>query len=100
MPGMSPSSLTIVCRLRSNAARISATASSGPDTAASAARWDTLATLDVRCDSRLAAALVTSAGLIIQPTRQPVIAYVLATPLTTTQVSASSGTTTGMDTAR
>ena len=86
-------------RRRSNAARISATASSGPETAASAARCETLATLEVRCDCRLVAALTTSAGPTIQPTRQPVIAYVLATPLTTTQRSASSGTTTGIETA-
>ena len=43
-------------------------------TAASAARWDTLATFDVECDCRLVAALMTSVGPIIQPTRQPVMA--------------------------
>ena len=43
------------------------------------------------------AAAVKSAGPIIQPTRQPVIAYVLATPLSTTQVSARPGTNTGID---
>jgi hypothetical protein len=37
----------------------------------------------------LVAAFTTSLGPIIQPTRQPVIAYVLATPLTTTQLSAA-----------
>ena len=51
-------------------------------TAASAARCATLATFDVECDWRLVAALITSVGPIIQPTRQPVMAYVLATPLT------------------
>ena len=69
---------------RSNAARISPTASRSPPTAARAARWDTLATFDVAWLWKFVAALVTSAGAIIQPTRQPVMAYVLATPLTTT----------------
>ena len=40
-------------------------------------------------------ALMTSAGPIIQPTRQPVMAYVLATPLRMTTLSASSGTAVG-----
>src|SRR5476651_1959836 len=88
---------TIVVRLRSNASRIIATADRSPETAASAARWETLATLEVRCDCRFVAALTTSDGPIIQPTRQPVIAYVFATPFSTTQVPASSGTTTGND---
>ena len=74
-----------------------ATAVRSPATAASAARCETLATFDDRWDCRLVAAVITSGGPIIQPTRQPVIAYVLATPLSTTQVSASSGTTTGID---
>ena len=39
-----------------------------------AARWETLATLEVACDCRLVAALTTSRGPIIQPTRQPVMA--------------------------
>ena len=42
--------------------------------AAIAARCDTFATFDVRCDCRFVAALMTSAGPIIQPTRHPVIA--------------------------
>jgi hypothetical protein len=42
--------------------------------AAIAARCDTLATFDVRCDCRLVAALTTSDGPISHPTRQPVIA--------------------------
>ena len=71
---MSRSIFTIVCRRRSNASRIIATADRSPLTAASAATWLTLATLDVACDCRLVAALTTSAGPIIQPTRQPVIA--------------------------
>ena len=61
--------------------------------AAIAARCETLATLDVRWLCRFVAALMTSDGPIIQPTRQPVIAYVLATPLSTIVVSTSSGTT-------
>lgn len=77
--------------------RISATAARSPVTAASAAACETLATLDVACDCMLAAALITSFGPIIQPTRQPVIAYVLATPLTTIVRSASSGTTAGIE---
>ena len=48
--------------------------SRSPATAASAARWTTLATFEVACDWRLVAALMTSAGPIIQPTRQPVMA--------------------------
>ena len=66
--------LVITWRRRSNAARISATADRSPDTAASAAAWATLFTFEVACDCRLVAALITSAGPIIQPTRQPVIA--------------------------
>ena len=66
-------------------------------TAASAARCETLATFDVECDCRFAAAAVTSRGAIIHPTRHPVIAYVFATPFTTTHDSASSGTNVGID---
>ena len=54
-------------------------------------------TFDVTCDSKLVAALITSAGPIIQPTRQPVIAYVLATPFSTTHCSVMSGAITGME---
>ena len=77
---------------------MSATASSDPVTAVNAACWATLQTFEVRWDCRFVAALMTSFGPIIQPTRQPVIAYVLATPLTTMQRSAISGATTGIDT--
>ena len=59
---------------RSNAVRISPTATRSPDTAASAARCATLETFDVECDWKLTAAVVTSRGAIIHPTRQPVIA--------------------------
>jgi hypothetical protein len=86
-----------VCRRRSKASRIVATADRSPVSAAIAAAWETFATLDVAWDCRLVAAFTTSVGPRIQPTRHPVIAYVLATPLTTTQRSTSSGTTTGMD---
>ena len=41
--------------------------------------------------------ITIASGATIQPTRQPVMAYVLATPLTTTQVSAISGTCTGIE---
>src|SRR5260370_5801227 len=82
---------------RVNASRIIATASRSPDTAASAAACATFDTLDVECDCRLVAAAITSRGPIIQPTRQPVIAYVLATPFRTTQRSARSGTRVGID---
>ena len=67
--------------------RISATAERSPDTAARAATWATLLTFDVACDCRLLAALTMSFGPISQPTRQPVIAYVFATPLRTTTCS-------------
>ena len=97
-PGIASSIATIVLRRRSNAARISATAVRSPVSASSAATWETFATLLVACDCRLVAARTTSTGPISQPTRQPVMAYVLATPLTTTQVSARPGTATGIDT--
>ena len=64
----------MVCRRRSNASRISATADRSPVSAAMAARCATLLTLEVRCDCRFVAALTTSLGPISQPTRQPVIA--------------------------
>src|SRR5215217_4823418 len=82
---------------RSKAARISATAPRSPLTAARAARWDTLATFDVAWDWRFVAAAITSLGPIIHPTRQPVMAYVLATPFSTTQRSVRLGTATGID---
>jgi hypothetical protein len=58
-----------------------------------------LHTFELRWLCRFVAALTTSAGPAIHPTRQPVIAYVFATPLSTTHVSASSGTATGIETA-
>ena len=73
-PGIAESIECIVRPRRSNAARIVATASRSPLTAASAARWETLATFDVAWLWRLIAALVTSSGAIIHPTRHPVIA--------------------------
>jgi hypothetical protein len=99
-PGTSFSIAVISCRRRSNADRIRATADKSPDTAVSAAAWATLQTLDVACDCKLIAALMTSAGPAIQPTRQPVIAYVFATPFRTRQRSAISGATTGIETNR
>ena len=74
MPGISRSIDTIVCRRRSKASRMVATADRSPVSAATAAAWETLATFDVACDCRLVAALTRSAGPSIQPTRQPVIA--------------------------
>ena len=71
---MSFSSRSIVRPRRSKAARISATALRSPVTAASAATCETLATFEVVCDCRLVAALITSGGPIIHPTRQPVMA--------------------------
>ena len=73
-PGIALSMSTMVSRRRSNASRITATADRSPVTAASAARCETLATLEVACDCRFVAALTTSVGPIIQPTRQPVMA--------------------------
>ena len=64
----------MVRRRRSKASRMAVTADRSPLTAASAARWQTLATLEVRCDWRLVTARTTSEGPIIQPTRQPVMA--------------------------
>ena len=85
---------------RANASRIIATADRSPLTAASAARWATFDTFEVVWLWKLVAALTTSAGPISQPTRQPVIAYVLATPFRIRHCSASSGTTAGIDTKR
>ena len=96
-PGMELSIFHIFWPRRSNAERISATAVRSPLTAASAAICDTFATLDVVCDWKLIAAFMTSFGPIIQPTRQPVMAYVLATPFSTRHWPASSGTRAGMD---
>ena len=45
----------------------------------------------------IVAAAVTSGGAISQPTRHPVMAYAFETALITTQRSASSGTTTGIE---
>ena len=64
----------MVRRRRSKASRIASTADRSPVRAAIAARCETLATFDVACDCRFVAALTTSRGPIIQPTRQPVIA--------------------------
>src|SRR5260370_40443597 len=87
--------VVMVWRRRSKAVRISATADRSPLTAASAAACATLHTFDVACDWRLAAALTTSAGAVIQPTRQPGLAQVWATPLWLTQGPAGSGATAG-----
>ena len=73
-PSMAESMSTMVCRRRSKAVRICATADRSPLTAARAATCETLATLEVACDCRLDAAFITSDGPIIQPTRQPVMA--------------------------
>ena len=80
--------------------RICSTAVRSPLTAASAARCETLATLEVRCDWKFVAALMTSLGAIIQPTRHPVMAYVFATPLTRIVWPATSGTASTIETAR
>src|ERR1700728_4150359 len=94
---MSLSIRTIVLRRRSKASRMTATADRSPETAARAAIWDTLATIEVACDWSLDAALIGSLGPIFQPIRQPVIAYVLATPFSTTQRSEICGAWPGMD---
>jgi hypothetical protein len=56
-----------------------------------------LETFDVACDCRLVAAFTTSFGPTIHPTRQPVMAYVFATPLTTMHFSRSAGTRAGSE---
>ena len=61
-------------RRRSKTSRMAIAASKPPLRAATAARWETLETLEVAWDWRLAAASVTSGGAIIQPTRHPVMA--------------------------
>ncbi len=73
-PGILFSIVVMSSLRRSKASRIRSTAERSPETAASAAAWATLQTLDVACDCRFVAALITSCGPIIQPTRQPVIA--------------------------
>jgi aspartate aminotransferase len=45
-----------------------------PEAIEAIGRWATLQTFEVWCDCRFVAALMTSFGPIIQPTRQPVIA--------------------------
>ena len=94
---MSLNILCIVFPRRSNAVRIIFTASRSPLTAASAAICATFETLLVECDWKLIAAFMTSSGPIIQPTRQPVIAYVFATPFTMTHWLAISGTSVGIE---
>ena len=94
---MAESISNIFRRRRSKASRMAATGAMSPVRAATAAICDTLATLDVAWDWRLAAPAITSLGPIIHPTRQPVMANVLATPLMTTLRSASSGTSAGID---
>ncbi|CAB4919107.1 unannotated protein [freshwater metagenome] len=74
MPGISRSIETMVWRRRSKAARMVSTAARSPVSAAMAAACDTLATFEVAWDCRFVAALTTSEGPRIQPTRQPVIA--------------------------
>ena len=59
-----------------------ATALRSPATAANAAACAMLLTFDVAWLWKLIDAFITSLGPIIQPTRHPVMAYVLATPFT------------------
>ena len=84
-------------RRRSKASRMASTSSNGPDTAAKAAACATLHTFEVRCPCRRTAPAITCGGPIIHPTRHPVMAKVLATPLTTTHRSAASGACAGRD---
>ena len=94
---MAARSSCIFRRRPSNAARMVAVKSRLPVRAARAAAWERLETLEVVCDWRLVAAAATSAGAISQPTRHPVMANAFDTALMTTQRSASSGTTTGIE---
>src|SRR4029079_17835024 len=96
-PGMAASSSCIRRRRPSNAARIVAVDWREPVRAATAAAWEELETFDVVCDWRFVAAAATSGGAMSHPTRHPVMAYALDTALITTQRSASSGTTTGIE---
>ncbi len=61
------------------------------------ARWDRLATLPQRWDCSVDAVATRSAGPISHPTRHPVMANVLATPLRTMVWSAASGTRVGSE---
>ena len=96
-PGISFSMRWIIRRRRSKAVCIAWTEVMSPESAASAANWATLLTFEVSWLCRFVAAATISRGPIIQPTRQPVIANVFDTPFTTTQRSASSGSTTGIE---
>src|SRR5690625_6619196 len=78
---------------------MASTGSIGPVSAAMAARCEIFATLEVIWDCKFATALAMSAGAISQPTRHPVIANVLATPLTMIVVAAASGTSAGSEAA-
>ena len=64
----------MVRRRRSKAARIITTSSSPPETAAKAARWLTLETLEVSWLWMLVAAVIASTGPMSHPTRHPVMA--------------------------
>ena len=55
--------------------------------ARSAACCDTDDAFDVVCDWNAVIALETATGAMLQPIRQPVIAYALATPLITIRFS-------------
>src|SRR2546430_1484074 len=87
----------ITARGQNAAGRMVEVKSRLPVRAARAAAWERLETLEVVGDWRLVAAAATSAGAISQPTRPPVMANAFDTALMTTQRSASSGTTTGIE---
>src|SRR2546423_15400820 len=96
-PSIPFSSLYAMAPRRSNAARISATASSGPATAARAARWATLLTFDVEWDCRFVAAAAQAGGPIHHPAGPAVIAEVLAAPGSTLHRTGSSGSKAGTE---
>ena len=77
--------------------RIFSSSSSLPLRAASAAYCETLAGLLVAWLWKESIALATSFGAASQPMRQPVIAYVLETPLTMTVFSLSFSLTCAME---
>ena len=68
-------------------ARTACSTGSPSVSAASAAYCDTVAAFEVVCDWSAVIAFATAGGEIVQPIRQPVIAYAFATPFTTTRLS-------------
>eukprot|EP01022_Parablepharisma_sp_SALTPOND_P035049 TRINITY_DN939_c0_g4_i4.p1 TRINITY_DN939_c0_g4~~TRINITY_DN939_c0_g4_i4.p1 ORF type:complete len:1248 (+),score=348.87 TRINITY_DN939_c0_g4_i4:2480-6223(+) len=90
-PGMALMSARPRSRRRRQTSANSATKDWSPVSAASAAAWLTELGLLVDCDCRMSSAPTRSAGPAAQPMRQPVMAQVLETPLTSRVRSRNAG---------